>query len=115
MTCTKSSVKVCNVILLSGKDMQHSMETNFQSLQGRLSAVEKRMDSLEDRINSAPPSALVSESADNPESLTRSRKNPPELQVYNDSFIYYTVNIKFSMITTVVILPASSANDSFFI
>ena len=39
------------------------------------------MDSLEDRINSAPPSALVSESADNPESLTRSRKNPPELQV----------------------------------
>ena len=107
MTCTKSSVKVC---LLSGKDMQHSMETNFQSSQGHLSAVEKRMDSLEDKINSAPPSALVSESADNPESLTRSRKNPPELQVY--TMINYTINI--CIIATVVILPASGANDSFF-
>ena len=40
ITCTESSVKVCNVILLSGKDMQHSMETNVQSLQGRRKSVE---------------------------------------------------------------------------
>jgi hypothetical protein len=79
MTCT---------FLLSGKDMQHSMETNFQSLQGRLSAVEKRMDSLEDKINSAPPSELVSESADNPESLVVVKTHPNYR--YNDSFILST-------------------------
>ena len=61
--------------------MQNTMETNFQSLQDRLSDVEKRMDCFEAKINSLPLTGPVSDSPINSELTNRSRKNPPELQV----------------------------------
>ena len=86
--------------------MQSTMEKGFQSLQSRLSDVEKRMDCFEEKLNSGHTEPINIPTG-NMES-TCSRKNPPELQVYTCTCTLYTVTAYSNYV-------ASSSNDSFFV
>ena len=63
------------------------MEAGFQTLKSHLREVEKRMDCLEEKLNSTPHNESLS-SNNNPASIKQNRKNPPELQVCKTYFAF---------------------------
>lgn len=63
------------------QSMQNSIESNFQDLSSRRSELEKRMDSMEEKLQGMPAQTESQCPNDSSELCAHKRKNLPEVQV----------------------------------